>query len=112
MTESIPPYVTASVDQARAELADVVRAVREHVDAEMCELPSACPGMNVAVFLAAIGPVRRRALLYVALAELAALDYGAPVHLTEAALAALTTPPRPPWWRRLMPRRRGGHAEK
>ncbi|MEU4590030.1 hypothetical protein [Micromonospora aurantiaca (nom. illeg.)] len=97
----IPPHLTASVDQARAELADAVRAVRDHVDAEMCELPSACPGMRVAVFLNAIGPVRRRALLYVALAELAALDYGAPVHLTDAALAALAEKPKPKrrgWW--------------
>lgn len=96
MTAPIPPHVTASVDQCRAELVDLVGAVREHVDAEMCELPSACPGLRVAVFLAAIGPARRRGLLYLALAELAALDYGLPVHLTDAALAALAEPPAPP----------------
>ncbi|MEV4271963.1 hypothetical protein [Micromonospora aurantiaca (nom. illeg.)] len=47
-----------------------------------------------------IGPERRRALLYVALAELAALDYGQPVHLTDAALAALAEKPkkRRGWW--------------
>ncbi|MFI7072081.1 hypothetical protein [Micromonospora sediminicola] len=95
----IPPHVTASVDQARAELADAVRAVREHVAAEMCEMPSACPGIRVAAFLGAIGPARRRALLYVALAELAAMDYGAPVHLTDAALTALAEKPkRRGWW--------------
>ncbi|MEV4197051.1 hypothetical protein [Micromonospora globbae] len=109
----IPPHVIAAVDQGRAELAELVRAVREHGDAEMCELPEACPGPRVAAFLASIGRYRRRSLLYLALAELAALDYGLPVHLTEAALAALDDrEPRRPWWRRLTPRRRGGRAEK
>ena len=87
-----PPHVVASIDQCRAELVDAVRAVREHVDGEMCAMPSACPGIRVSVFLDSIGPHRRLALLYLALAELNALDYGQPVHLTDAALAALDHP--------------------
>lgn len=88
----IPPHVLAAVDQDRAELANLVAAVREHVDAEMCELPAACPGIRVASVVARMRPGHRLVLLYLALAELAALDYGLPVHLTDAALAALDRP--------------------
>ncbi|MET7949249.1 hypothetical protein [Micromonospora sp. NPDC005324] len=95
----IPPHVTAAVDQCRAELSELVGAVREHRDANACELPGYCPGFVVAEFVQRAGSDRRRALLYAALAELAALDYGLPVHLTEAAVVALNDKPKSRgWW--------------
>ncbi|MGW5556893.1 hypothetical protein ACWER9_06675 [Micromonospora sp. NPDC003944] len=95
----IPPHVLADVDQSRAELTELVGAVREHTDAFVCEMPGYCPGEQVAVFVHRMPADRQRALLYMALAELVALDYGAPVHLTEAAVAALDDKPKSRgWW--------------
>ncbi|MGW3608975.1 hypothetical protein ACWD6N_03650 [Micromonospora sp. NPDC005163] len=95
----LPPHILASVDQHRALLAELVGGVREHVDSQACEYADACPGNEVARALADLGGSARTRLLYLALAELRALDYGLPVHLTEAAVAALDDKPKSRrWW--------------
>ncbi|PZF98524.1 hypothetical protein [Micromonospora deserti] len=92
MTGSLPPHILASVDQHKALLAELVAGVREHADAEMCEVVDVCPGPRVVDALNELCPHTRDRLLCLALAELNALDYGAPVHLTDAALAVLDRP--------------------
>jgi hypothetical protein len=88
----MPAAAVADADQLRAQLAELVEGVREHVDADMCALPALCPGTEVARVLVGLSAGRRGELLAAALAELAALGYGLPIHLTDAALSALHVP--------------------
>ncbi|WP_431976145.1 hypothetical protein [Micromonospora haikouensis] len=82
MSGEVPAHLVAAVDQYRALLAELVGGVREHADADVCVMPSVCPGEQVAVALYALTPSMRHRLLYLALAELAARGYGLlPAHL-------------------------------
>ncbi len=56
---ALPPHVLADVDQARALLVELVAGVREHVDAEACEHPEACPGFQVARAVREMDPSTR-----------------------------------------------------
>jgi hypothetical protein len=97
----LPPHIAAGVDQDLAELRSLATLARQHVDAYGCDFPGVCSGPWVPALIVAKGHAERDRLLNLAVAELAALDYGAPVHLTEAALTALAEKPKPKrrgWW--------------
>ncbi|MBM0275130.1 hypothetical protein [Micromonospora tarensis] len=88
----MPPRVAAEADQDRAALRELVEAARHHTDALACEFPGTCVGGVVLDVVDELDDVKRQGLLHLAIAELAVLGYGLPVHLTDAALAALDVP--------------------
>ncbi|QLQ37963.1 hypothetical protein [Micromonospora robiginosa] len=88
----MPPHIAAATDQDRAELRQLVESARHHTDAMACEYAGTCAGGTVALALEDMPWQRVELLLNIAIAELAALDYGQPIHLTDAALAALDRP--------------------
>ncbi|MCX5066942.1 hypothetical protein OOJ91_13905 [Micromonospora lupini] len=95
---ALPPHILADVDQHRALLVELVGAVREHVDAEACLYPEACPGYQVALVLRHMDGLTQARLLVLALHELRARGYDLPVHLTEVAVVALNDKPKRRWW--------------
>lgn len=76
--ESIPPGLTAKVDQFRARLAELVQMAREHRTADPCRLPQVCPGGRVVAELNRLLPQERALLDALMVAELAELGYGLP----------------------------------
>ncbi|MFI7249815.1 hypothetical protein [Micromonospora chalcea] len=97
---TLPPALTARIDQTRAALVELVAAAAEHVDAEACPHAGVCPGDQVTDVLEATERDVRDDLLRMAIAELARLGYVRPTRyrLTRAAYAALdATQPRQPW---------------
>ena len=88
----IPPHITAENDQDRAELRALVESARHHTEAMACEFPATCVGGWVLDATREMTADQLANLLYLAIAELSALGYGLPVHLTDAALAALDRP--------------------
>lgn len=91
MNSRVPPHMQAYVDQHAARLRDLVEQARQH-RAFGCDVPLPCPGEDVVRELAGLDCHQRFALLLMAVAELAALGYGAPVdglEVTDAGRAAL-----------------------
>ncbi|SCL32162.1 hypothetical protein GA0070616_4398 [Micromonospora nigra] len=95
MTGPIPPHIAAATDQDRAELRQLVESARHHTDAMACEHAGTCAGGTVALALEDMPWQRVEVLLNLAIAELAVLGYGLPLHLTDAACAALEEPAPP-----------------
>lgn len=92
MSAEMPPHAVAAVDQGRTLLRELADAARHHTDAFACEYAGSCAGAWVLDALESTAEQDVRKLLYLAVAELAAAGYGLPVHLTDAALAALDRP--------------------
>lgn len=88
----MPPHVTAVVDQDRAELRSLVELARQHVERMACAYPGTCTGPWVVQLVCEMPGDKRDRLLWLAVAELAAAAWGLPLHLTDAALAALDRP--------------------
>ncbi|MDG4791895.1 hypothetical protein O7626_39465 [Micromonospora sp. WMMD1102] len=85
----VPVGTVAGIDQIRAELTALVQAAREHTDAQACESPQACAGEAVADVLEEFSVGELAALLFFAVAELAATGYGRPDRGDLTVLAGL-----------------------
>ena len=92
MSAEMPPHIAAATDQDRAELRSLVELARQHVEMFACAFPGTCTGPFVPALVMEKPCTARDQLLLLAVAELAAAGWGLPVHLTDAALAALELP--------------------
>lgn len=85
----VPVGTAAGIDQIRADLIALVRTAREHAETRACGSPQVCAGEAVADVLEEFSEGELAALVFFAVAELAALGYARPDRDELTVLAGL-----------------------